>query len=362
MSAHAFDNITAEELTDYSVAEFDKAGKYDVKVPCPQINSQKHTGIYRLYDTQAFNSNMFQAIADGDVAPLATWGHRTESYLIEVFGLRDFISDRDVANEEEAISLSQDTALFLARNSIKQRNKAFIDVALDTANAGTWATELTGITGAVADVINGSNQFQQFNETGATPLAVLDKSLETMLEATGLKGDTLIIPRKVMTFLKRNDEINQYGINNPTGGVAGGDEYVVSIIAQYTGISADRIHVIEAVVDTATITSTDSVEADHVNEDFGAKLSQGAESLAFMASDRMLLCHMGELNAGRKSQGAMVEFLWTGLYPGNGERGNYKIKTNYNVNREGLYMEARQSFLFKVTAPKLGILFKNVIA
>ena len=362
MAAHSFINITADELPDFSVAEFDKDGKYDVKVPCPQIKSQRDTGIYRKYDTQAFNSNMFQTIADGELAPQATWGHSTDSYLIDVAGLRDFVSDRDYAKEEEAIDMTQDTSLMLARNAIKYRNKKFLDVALDTANASTWATELTGTTGSVADIINGSNEFQQFNETGAQPLAVLDKAIETMLQATGLKPDTLIIPRTVMTFLKRNDEINQYGINNPTGGVAGGDEYVVSIIAQYTGLEASRIHCIEAVVDTAAITSTDTVEADHVNEDFGAKLTQGTESLDFMASDRMLLCHMGELNAGRKSQGAMVEFLWTGLYPANGERGNYKIKTVYNENREGLHMEARVAFIFKVTAPKLGILFKDVIA
>ena len=362
MANHDYTNITREELTDYSIQAFDNKGKYDVKIPCPQINSQKHTGEYRLYDTQAFNSNMFQAIADGGLAPLATWGHSTDSYLIEVFGLRDFISDRDVVNQEEAIQLASDTSLFLARNSIKQRNKAFLDVALDTANASAWATELTGTTGAVADVINGSNQFQQFNEAGAEPLAVLDKVLETMLEATGLRGDTIILPRKVMTFLKRNDEINQYGINNPTGGIAGGDEYVINIIAQYTGIEASRIHVVEAVVDKAAITSTDSVEADHNNEDFGPKLTQAAENLGFMAEKRMLVCHMGDMGVGLRSQGAMVEFLWTGLYSGNGERGNFKIKTDYNANREGMYLEARQAFLFKVTAPKLGVLLKDVIA
>jgi hypothetical protein len=71
---------------------------------------------------------------------------------------------------------------------------------------------------------------------------------------------------------------------------------------------------------------------------------------------------MGDLNAGRKSQSALVEFLWTGLYPGTGETGNYKVKTNYNANREGLYMEARNAFAFKVAAPKLGVLLKGAIA
>jgi hypothetical protein len=360
MAAHDFTQITTEEMTDYSVAAFDEKGKYDVKVPCPQIGSQKHVGIFRKYDTQAFNSNLFQTIADGELAPLATWGHSTDTYAIEVRGLRDFISDRDVANEEEAISLSQDTALFLARNCIKQRNAHFVDITLNDNNQ--WATELTGVDAAVPAVINSSSEFQRFDQAAAEPLSVFDKVMETMLEAVGLKGDTLIIPRQIVTFLKRNDEINQYGINNPTGGIAGGDSYVVNIIAQYCDIDASRIHIIEAVVDTATITSTDSDEADHNNEDFGPKLSQGTEALAFMAPKNILIAHMGDLNAGRKSQSALVEFLWTGLYPGTGETGNYKVKTNYNQNREGLYMEARNAFAFKVAAPKLGVLLKGAIA
>jgi len=360
MSAHDFANITPKELTDYSVAAFDKMGKYDIKVVCPQISSQQHTGVYRVYDTQAFNSNLFQTIADGDLAPLATWGHTTDSYLIEVRGLRDFISDRDVANEEAAINLSQDTALFLARNCIKQRNAHFVDIALTDNNQ--WATELTGVDAAVPEIINGSNEFQRFDQAAAEPLSVFDKVLETMLEGVGLKGDTIIIPRQIVTFLKRNDEINQYGINNPTGGVAGGDEYVVSIIAQYTGIEASSIHIIEAVVDTAAVTVTAATLAEVGQGNDGDKLSQAAEALAFMAPKNILVCHMGDLNAGLRSQSAIVEFLWTGLYPGTGERGNYKIKSMYKEDREGLYMEARNGFQFKVSAPKLGVLMLGAIA
>jgi len=359
MADHNFTNITTEELRDYSLQAFDAMGKYDVKIPCPQRGSQNHVGIFRKYETQAFNSNLFRQIADGELAPLATWGHTTDSYAITVSGLRDFISDRDVANEEEAINLSQDTGLFLARNGIKQRNVAFIDSHLATS---VWDTELQGISTAVPEIINGSSEFQQFDQDASQPLAVIDKVLETMLTTTGLKGDTLIIPRQILTFLKRNDEINQYGINNPASGTAGGDEYTVNIIAQYTGIEASRIHVVEAVVDTAAITELDATVGELNHENHGAKLSQGTADLQFIAPNHILCVHMGALNAGLRSQGASVEFLWTGLYSGTGERGNFKMKSNYNENREGLYMEARQAFVFKICAPALGVLLVDAIA
>jgi hypothetical protein len=74
MADHDFTNITTEELRDYSLQAFDAMGKYDVKIPCPQRGSQTNVGIFRKYDTQAFNSNLFAQIADGELAPLATWG------------------------------------------------------------------------------------------------------------------------------------------------------------------------------------------------------------------------------------------------------------------------------------------------
>ena len=162
--------------------------------------------------------------------------------------------------------------------------------------------------------------------------------------------------------MKRNDEVNQYGINNPISGIAGGDEYSKQIIAQYIGLDASRIHVIEAIVDKAAITSTDATLGELNHENAGAKLTQGAESLGFITPNNILVAHMGDMNAGLRSQGASVEFLWNGLYPGSGERGNYKLKTNYNENREGLYMEARLAFVFKIVASRLGILLVDAIA
>lgn len=360
MAKHDFANITTKELNDYSLQAFDSMGKYDVKVVCPQRGSVEDRGIFRIYDTQQFDSNLFQAIADGEVAPLASWGHSTDSYLIDVFGLRDFISDRDATNEADAINLMQDTSLFLSRNSIKQRNSAFVDTHL--VNNSQWDTVLQGIAGAVPEVINVSNEFQQFDQAASEPLSVLDKCLEVMLESTGLRGDTIIIPRQILTHLKRNDEINQYGISNPMGGVAGGDEYTIAIIAQYCGVEASRINVIEAVVDKAAITSTDATlgELNHANN--GAKLTQGAEDLGFISPNNILVCHMGDLKAGLRSQSASVEFLWNGLYPGNGEKANFKMKTRYDSDREGTYMEARNAFLFKVVASRLGILLVDAIA
>lgn len=360
MAKHDFNNITTPELNDYSLQAFDAMGKYDVKVICPQRASTLDRGIFRIYDEQQFNSNLFQSVADGEVAPLASWGHRTDSYLIDVYGLRDFISDRDATNEADAISLMQDTSLFLSRNSIKQRNSAFVDAHL--VDNSQWGTTLQGIAGAVPEVINVSDEFQQFDQAASEPLSVLDKCLEVMLESTGLRGDTIIIPRQILTHLKRNDEINQYGISNPMGGVAGGDEYTIAIIAQYCGVEASRVNVIEAVVDKAAITSTDSTlgELNHANN--GAKLTQGAEDLGFISPNNILVVHMGDLSAGLRSQSASVEFLWTGLYPGNGEKANFKLKSRYDQDREGTYLEARNAFMFKIVSARLGILLVDAIA
>lgn len=360
MADHNFENITTKELNDYSVAAMDLMGKHDVKIVCPVINSQEHVGIYRIYDTQGFNSNLFQQIADGEVAPLATWGHTTDSFLINVYGMRDFISDRDAVNEAAAIDLTADTATFIGRNATKQRNSAFVDATM--VDNGQWDTVLTGIATAVPEVINGTDQFQQFDQAAAEPLSVLDKALEVMLETTGLRGDTICMPRQVLTHLKRNDEINQYGISNPVGGVAGGDEYTINIIAQYCGVDASRIHVIDAVVDKALITTVDATLAELNHENHGPKSTQAAEALGFMAPKNILVSHMGDLNAGRRSQAAVVEFRWTGLYPSNGDRANFKLKSNYNGNREGLYLEGRQALIFKVVASRLGILLKDAIA
>ena len=363
---HSHANYTIEELVDYSVQAFDSMGKYDVPENIiPVRSSKKDQGTYRVYEADAFQSNLFQALADCQVAPVATWGHTTQPYIIAPSGLRDKISDRDLVNEEESIDLFRDTALFLARNSIKSRNKAFADAFL---TPGEWATDVTGKTaapddGVFNDATHGTNplEFQQFDQATSDPLALLDRLCEVMQLTTELRPDTLIIPRRVMTHLKRNPQINQYGLQNPVGGIAGGEEYTLNVIAQYVGLEASRIFVIDTVINNQTLTIDDATLADLENGQTGKKITQGAKNMEWLAEKNCLLMHIGDTNLGQRSMSAAAEFLWTGLYPKN-ERGNFKIKTYYNEEGEFTWVEARHAFKYQIIAPALGILLVDCIA
>ena len=359
---HNAANYTIEELVDYSVAAFDSMGKYDVPEGIvPTRTSVKDQGTYRVYDSEAFKSNLFQSLSDNQYAPSATWGHTTEPYIIQPQGLRDRVSDRELVNEEEALDLFKDTAMFLARNAIKGRNEAFATAFL---TAGEWGTDITGSDTApssgVLDV-GATEEFLQFNDEVSEPLAVLDECMEVMQLTTELRPDTLIIPRKVMTQLKRNPQINQFGLQNPVGGIAGGEEYTVNVIAQYTGLEASRIFVIDAVVNNQTTTITNATTAELEDGYTGKKIAQGSENMEWVCEKNMLLMHVGDASLGLRSMSACAEFVWSGLYP-QGERGNFKIKTRYDEDGEFTWVEARHAFKYQITAPKLGILLVDCIA
>lgn len=359
VAPHVFDNITVEELQDYSLMPFDHMGKSDLKDIFPVRGFQRHTGTYRVYEVDAFTGNMFKLIDDKGVAPRATWGHSTQSFTIEAFGLRDDISDRDFVNEEEAIDLLQDTALFLSRNAVNSRATLLAKRLLAT---GIWGTDLTGQAAAVPEIVS-ATAFQQFNEAASDPLAVIDKILETLQEATTLRGDTIIMGRQVMTELKRNPQIQQWGLSNPVGGIAGGVENTLAIISQYTGISVDRIYVVDVVLnDTeATDTLADATLADLENRRDGKELTQGALNMKFLVGKSMLILHIGDTMMGKRSQGAASEIQWTGLYPG-GEVANYKTKLFYDIPSEVTWIEGRYALDFIVTAPTLGVFLDAVIA
>jgi hypothetical protein len=367
VNPHASTNITVDELTDYSVQAFDSLGKYDVPENIiPVKSSQRDQGKFRVYEPSAFQSDLFQALADCQVAPVATWGHTTAPYSINVYGLRDKVSDRDYVNAEEAIDLFRDTALFLARNGIKQRNKAFADAFL--ANAAGWSTKVTGVaaggfTTAPPDgMFNpAENEFLKFTEADSDPLLLLDLLCEVMQETTEIRPDTLIIPRKVMTQLKRNAAINQFGLQNPVGGIAGGEEFTINVIAQYVGLESSRIFVIDTVFnDQSGATIDDATLAELEDGQTGKKITEAAADMKFITESNCLLMHIGDTNLGLRSMSACAEFLWTGLYP-KGERGNYKNKMRYDEDGEFTWIEGRQAFKYQITAPALGILIQACI-
>ncbi len=367
MAAHGLTNYTVEELTDYSVAAFDSMGKYDIPEGIiPQKNSQKDQGTFRLYDVDAFKSNIFAAIADNQYAPSSTWGHTNEPYIVSPSGLRDRVSDRDVINAgNTAIDLFRDTAMFLARNSIKSRNVAFATAFL---TAGEWTSEPIGQNAAVTDGVfdqalnAGAGGFQRWDQAASDPLATLDALMDAMQLATELRPDTLIIPRVVMTKLKRNAQISQYGIQNPGNGIAGGELATINIIAQYTGLEASRIHVLDASYNAATQTTTNASLADLENGNTGKKIALDSTAVpTWIAGKNVLLFHAGDTSLGLRSMTACAEFVWTGLYPA-GEKGNYKIKTRYDEDGEFTWVEARTAFKFQIVAAALGILLVGVIA
>jgi hypothetical protein len=361
---HSFTNYTIEELVDYSVQAFDSLGKHDVPEGIiPSRSSKKDQGTFRVYDTGAFKSNLFAALGDNQVAPSATWGHSTLPYIITPSGLRDRISDRDLVNEEESLDLFKDTSLFLARNAVKNRNAAFAAAFL---TPGEWTTDITGVAAPAGGDYDGIIdpvllQFEQFDQATSDPLAIIDALMETMQSTTELRPDTFIIPRRVMTQLKRNPQINQFGLQNPSNGIAGGQEYTVNVIAQYTGLEASRIHVIDTVINNQVATTNDATLAELENGNTGKKIVQGAEVMEWLVEKNCLLMHVGDTNLGLRSMSACAEFIWTGLYPSN-ERGNFKIKTRYDQDGEFTWVEARHAFKYQIVAPALGILLVDCIA
>lgn len=345
-------------LSDYSVKVVQEDTEFKARMVVSNFNSSKKSDQYYFYEPAYFMVNQVKARAEGTEASMAKYGVSRKTFTTAVFALKQPVTDEQVANADMPIDrVYEDATAFITRQFLLNKEKALASAFL---SAGVWATDWTGVDSAVAAPVV-AGEFEKFTRATSVPLDVLDQAMETIQLKSGLRPNTLVMPRSVFTALKRNQVIKTTKLY--TNGNSGSDDAVLDTIASHLGLAPSRIFVLDVVEPSTAATIDGSTYAITVNAEGYATNAAGDTDLVnqFIGGNGILLMHIDMNSSGQYSATAGVCCQWTGLYPDGGALGNTAIKRYREERLSSEMIEGQTAFSYHVVAPALGLYLADVI-
>lgn len=345
-------------LSDYSVKVVQEDTEFKARMIVSNFNSSKKSDQYYFYEPAYFMVNQVKARAEGTEASMAKYGVSRKTFTTAVYALKQPVTDEQVANADMPIDrVYEDATKFITRQFLLNKEKAFASALLA---AGIWATNWAGQDAAVAEpVVAGA--FQKFTKATSAPLDVMDAAMEAIQLKSGLRPNTVVMPRSVFTALKRNQVIKTTKLY--TNANSGSDDAVLDTIASHLGLSPSRIFVLDVVEPSTAATINGTTYAITVNAEGYATNAAGDTDLVnqFVGGKGILFMHVDMASSGQYSATAAVCCQWTSLYPDAGALGNTAIKRYREERLSSEMIEGQTAFSYHVVAPALGLYLADVI-
>lgn len=345
-------------LSDYSVKVVQEDTEFKARMIVSNFNSSKKSDQYYFYEPAYFMVNQVKARAEGTEASMAKYGVSRKTFTTAVFALKQPVTDEQVANADMPIDrVYEDATKFITRQFLLNKEKAFASALLAPA---IWATNWTGVDAAVAEPVV-AGEFQKFTKATSAPLDVMDAAMEAIQLKSGLRPNTVVMPRSVFTALKRNQVIKTTKLY--TNANSGSDDAVLDTIASHLGLSPSRIFVLDVVEPSTAATVNGTTYAITVNAEGYATNAAGDTDLVnqFVGGKGILFMHVDMASSGQYSATAAVCCQWTSLYPDAGALGNTAIKRYREESLSSEMIEGQTAFSYHVVAPALGLYLANVI-
>lgn len=346
-------------LSDFSVKVVQDDTEFKARMIVSNFNSSKKSDQYYFYEPAYFMVNQVKARAEGTEASMAKYGVSRKTFTTAVYALKQPVTDEQVANADMPIDrVYEDATKFITRQFLLNKEKA---LASSLLAAGIWATDWTGQDAATVSEPVEAGAFQKFSKATSAPLDVLDAAMETIQLKSGLRPNTVVMPRSVFTALKRNQVIKTTKLY--TNGNSGSDDAVLDTIASHLGLAPSRIFVLDVVEPSTAATIDGATYAITVNDEGYATNAAGDTDLVnqFVGGNGILLMHVDMQSSGQYSATAAVCCQWTSLYPDAGALGNTAIKRYREERLSSEMIEGQTAFSYHVVAPALGLYLADVI-
>jgi|TARA_R110000787_G_scaffold4258_1_gene16510 hypothetical protein len=186
----SFDVHVDAILTNMSVAYMQEAYAFVASRAFPQVQVQKQTDKYFVYDQADFFRDQVQRRADGTQSAGTGYSLSTASYSAEVYALHKDIGDQTRANADDPLDMDMDATRFLTQQMLIRQEVEWASAAFNT---GIWGTDSTP--GVLWDAAN------------STPIANIETGKNAVLTATGYVPNTVIMSYKVFSALMDNADI-----------------------------------------------------------------------------------------------------------------------------------------------------------
>jgi len=294
----------------------------------PNLPVSNKSDQYWKFDRADFFRDEAQEVADGTEAPTGGFSQSQDSYLCKVHKWASDVTDQQRANQDPQVNLEESKTQYVSLKLMIRRERLFMQRYFGTT---IWTGDFTGVSGAP-----GASQFQQWNESGSTPIVDLRAGIERVQARSGFRPNRLLVSRQVWNQLLDNDDL----LSRINGGATAGLPAMVQRQLVAGLLELDEILVADAVFNSAQKGAT--------------------EATSFIAGKSALLYYAPSSVSVDGTPSAGVQFSWTGL-TGSTPSG-YRIKRFRMEHLEADRIEGQMAFDYKVTAPELGSFFASAVA
>jgi hypothetical protein len=312
-------------LTNISVAYMQGQQDFIADQVFPPVPVEKKADSYYTYAKSAWFKSEAQERAPGTESVGSGWTTGTDNYACRVYAVHKDVADQDRSNQDAPVfDLDRDATEFVTRDLMLKREKLFIAKYFGTSLWGV--TDQTGVSGTPS-----TNQFKQWNDSGATPIEDITKQRTDMAEKTGYKPQTLVIGARVYEKWKNHITFTERIKYTQTG--------IVTTDLMAATMDLDRILVPMVIENTA--------------------LEGVADAFSFTFGKAALLVYSAP-SPGLMQPSAGYTFTWNG-YLGAGAYGN-RIKRFRMEHLEADRVEGEMAFDQKMVASDLGVYFTSAVA
>lgn len=285
------------------------------------VPSKNQSNSYFTFDKAYWFRDEMKKRGPGAEAEQTGYGISTDSFHVDVWALKEMISDQLRANQDAPINGDRAAVKHLMLKDRIRREKSFASTFLAS---GVWTTAKAG-----------SSDFVQWDDyAGSDPLEDVENWKEDMRLLTGHEPNVMVLDKPVWRKLKNHPSL----INRVRGMGSNNEPAKVTMQAVASLFELDEILVMAAVENTAAEGAT------MVGAGFGGK--------------KALLFHRPTA-PGVETASALYTFTWPQFL---GEASGIRIKRYREEPKASDTIEIESAFVHKVVAPDLGVYLSAVVA
>lgn len=304
-------------LTDISVAVMQDARNFVAPRVFPQVNVQKQSDLYYVYDRGDLLRIEAKKRAPSTESAGMGYKQSTTPYYAAVYALHKDVADQDRQNADPALNLEADATEILMQNLMMQREVDWFNTFYKT---GVWGYDYTPTT--------------LWDVSGSTPIYDILTQVEFIISQIGcnIQDITFTVSPDTWQVLKSHPEIKD--------------------IVKYTQ---------RAVITEDLLTAVLGIKQVIVGRGITNTAVEGAtDVVGYIATPKCALLSYAPPSPALKKQAAGYIFGWTGLL-GAGSTGS-RVKKFRMEHLEADRIEAEMAYAMNVISPNSAVFFDSVIS
>ncbi len=307
-------------LSNVSHAYINDPANLRARAIFPPISVNQQTGYIGEYDRGDWLRDEMQMRAPATESAGGDYDVSKTAYRANVWAYHKDVAREELVNAEAPYRPLADATTFVTSKRALKMEAEFISNFFTTS---VWTGSSTG-----GDLAGGTN-FDYFDDPAGDIFDAIEDQREAIAGATGLEGNVFVCNRRVWRAIKNHPDV----LARVSGGATTGTPAMVTRAQVAALFEVDRIEVLGGVKNSGPRDGTDSV--------------------AFMAGNHALLCHVPDTpGLYTPSAGYVVE--WAGL----GVNGQ-AVTTEDVPLKKAIRVEIEAAFQMLAVGPILGAFFEN---